>query len=93
MQVKPGSNLVPAMVILIAVAILLTGCTGQDSLPPGKDSSPGVHGNPASSYCESLGCRSEIRTGSDGGQYGVCILQNGTEVDEWDYFRSSLKEE
>lgn len=43
--------------------------------------------NPASQYCEQQGNRMEIRTDASGGQSGVCILQNGSECDEWAYFR------
>lgn len=43
--------------------------------------------NPASVYCEEHGNKLEIRSNPDGSQYGVCILQNNTECDEWKYFR------
>ena len=43
--------------------------------------------NPASAYCVQQGGTSEIRTDSEGGQYGVCIFQDGSECDEWAYFR------
>ena len=29
----------------------------------------------------------EIRTTTDGGQYGVCVFADGSECDEWKYFR------
>jgi len=43
--------------------------------------------NPASVYCEEQGGTVEIRTGTDGGQYGVCIFSDGSECDEWAFFR------
>jgi putative hemolysin len=43
--------------------------------------------NPASIYCEEQGGRLEIRTGGDGGQYGVCIFADGSECEEWAFFR------
>jgi hypothetical protein len=43
--------------------------------------------NPASVYCEEQGNRSEIRTAQDGSQSGVCIFPNGSECDEWAYYR------
>ena len=43
--------------------------------------------NPASVYCEENNGTLEIRTDAKGGQYGICILTNGTECDEWKYFR------
>ena len=43
--------------------------------------------NPASVYCEQQGNRLEIRTAADGSQFGVCIFPDGSECDEWAYFR------
>lgn len=43
--------------------------------------------NPASVYCEQNGGKLEIREDSEGGQYGVCIFPDGSECDEWAYFR------
>jgi len=43
--------------------------------------------NPASAYCEEQGYRLEIRTAADGGQSGYCIFPDGSECDEWAYFR------
>jgi len=43
--------------------------------------------NPASVYCEERGYRVEMRIGGDGGQYGVCVFPNGSECEEWAFFR------
>jgi putative hemolysin len=43
--------------------------------------------NPASAYCEQQGYTSEIRTAEDGSQSGVCIFPDGSECDEWAYYR------
>jgi putative hemolysin len=43
--------------------------------------------NPASAYCIEHGFKSEIRTAADGSQSGVCIFPDGSECDEWAYFR------
>ena len=43
--------------------------------------------NPASVYCVQSGYRLEIRTGADGGQYGVCLFPDGAECEEWAFFR------
>ena len=43
--------------------------------------------NPASVYCEEQGGWLEIRTADDGGQYGVCIFSDGSECEEWAFFR------
>jgi putative hemolysin len=43
--------------------------------------------NPASAHCVEKGFKSEIRTATDGSQSGVCIFPDGSECDEWAYFR------
>jgi putative hemolysin len=47
--------------------------------------------NPASVYCEQQGGNIDIRTESDGGQYGVCIFQDGSQCDEWAFFRGECQ--
>jgi putative hemolysin len=55
---------------------LLTTNTPQTNLP-----------NPASVFCIEQGFKSEIRTAADGSQSGVCIFPDGSECDEWAYYR------
>lgn len=43
--------------------------------------------NPASVFCEEHGGKLEIRTGQDGGQFGICRLDDGKECEEWSYMR------
>jgi putative hemolysin len=43
--------------------------------------------NPASVYCEQNGNIHEIRTAADGSQPGICVFPDGSECDEWAYFR------
>jgi len=43
--------------------------------------------NPASVFCEEQGGTVDIRTGADGGQAGICVFPDGSECDEWAYFR------
>jgi putative hemolysin len=43
--------------------------------------------NPAAVYCQEQGYRYEIRTAADGSQSGVCIFPDGSECDEWAFFR------
>ena len=47
--------------------------------------------NPAAKYCKDQGFTSEIRTTADGSQYGVCKFPDGSECDEWAYFRGECK--
>jgi putative hemolysin len=43
--------------------------------------------NPAAVFCQEQGYQSEIRTAEDGSQYGVCIFPDGSECDEWAFYR------
>jgi putative hemolysin len=47
--------------------------------------------NLASVFCEEQGYKLEIRTASDGSQAGVCIFPDGSECDEWSFFRGECK--
>jgi putative hemolysin len=43
--------------------------------------------NPASTNCIEKGGKLTIKTEKDGGQVGYCLLENGKECEEWQYFR------
>ena len=43
--------------------------------------------NPAAAYCEEQGGTVDIRTDDDGNQYGVCVFDDGSECDEWAFYR------
>jgi putative hemolysin len=43
--------------------------------------------NPAALYVHFLGYKDEIRKQSDGAEYGVCIFPDGSECDDWNFFR------
>lgn len=82
--------------ILPAVFLVLTACTpppaGTVQTPPTPapvptDPPQAAMPNPASAYCEEQGYRLEIRTAADGSQAGYCIFPDGSECDEWAYFR------
>ncbi len=45
--------------------------------------------NPAAVFCEEQGYTYEIRQNEDGSQYGVCILDDGSECDGWAFFNGS----
>lgn len=49
--------------------------------------------NPASVYCEQNGGKLEIRTAFDGGQTGYCKFSDGSECEEWAYFRKKCGNE
>jgi putative hemolysin len=43
--------------------------------------------NPASVYCAQKGGRLELRTDAEGAVQGICVFFDGSECDEWAYFR------
>ncbi len=70
------------LLIFAAILSLLTACASQPTGTPLADMP-----NPASVYCEAQGNRLEIRTAADGSQSGACIFPDGSECDEWAYYR------
>jgi putative hemolysin len=79
------------ILVLIPVLLVLAACTmiqtqsAEPSMSTGTP--PAGMPNPASVYCEEHGYRSEIRTADDGSQTGYCIFPDGSECDEWMFFR------
>ncbi|NJC97079.1 MAG: hypothetical protein C3F07_02605 [Anaerolineales bacterium] len=74
----------------LIIFIALTSCTPRPQLTPDlapTDIPQADMPNPASAYCEDQGYRVEIRTAADGSQTGYCIFPDGSECDEWAYFR------
>jgi putative hemolysin len=52
-----------------------------------------VTANPASLYATDMGCRHKLITGKQGGQIGICILPDGKECTEWDFYRGKCGQE
>ena len=48
--------------------------------------------NPASVYCEQQGGSVNIVKDAEGNESGMCKLADGTEVDEWEYYRANHPE-
>ena len=66
--------------------------TTDDGATPATPAPGGMGGgmqvaNPASQYCVEQGGIVEVRDGADG-QVGWCLLPDGTEIDEWEFFNS-----
>jgi putative hemolysin len=76
---------------LSVILMVLTSCTAPQTQPTpapvSTDLSQANMPNPAAVYCEEQGNKLEIRTAADGSQNGVCIFPDGSECDEWAYFR------
>lgn len=84
------------ILLFVLILVLLLGLTACDGGSRGKKrtatSEPAAEmANPASVYCEEQGGTLEIRTGQDGGQFGVCVFDDGSECEEWAFFRGECQ--
>jgi putative hemolysin len=87
-------HLIWALMCLAAAALTACGTGGaapQETEVVSEEAPPeeAVIGlaNPASVYCEDQGYTLEIRADESGGEYGVCIFPDGSECEEWAFFR------
>ncbi len=84
-------NAISKSTLVVTVSLLLlSGCKRTPTEAVKEEQNVGLP-NPASVYCEDQGGTLEIRTDVDGGQYGVCIFDDGSECDEWAYFRGECQ--
>jgi len=78
------------VVALLLVTLVLAACRGGEPTPvPTAEAtfeSPLDMANPASKYCVDQGYKLEIRDEANG-QVGYCIFPDGSECEEWAYFR------
>lgn len=65
------------ILILLLVLIFISGCN--------KTSNTGI-ANPASVFCEEFGTL-EIRSDINGSQTGYCVFSDGSECEEWAFYR------
>jgi putative hemolysin len=85
-------------ILVILLGFVLASCQTGTGTPvientpsagepqPVSDQGVGL-ANPAAVFCQEQGHDHQVRTDPDGGQYGVCIFPDGSECDEWAYFR------
>ena len=59
--------------------LMAAACTTQQTGLP----------NPASVYCEENGGRLDLRTSEDDSVAGVCVFPDGSECDEWAFYRGT----
>lgn len=72
----------------------------DDTLPVGESEDSGTSANseedtpmigmsnPASVYCEENGGIVETEEDPSGGQIGICVLPDGTRIEQWEYYQS-----
>jgi uncharacterized protein len=85
---KRSPYLSALLVFMFALASCTTAPAQPASLPVPSGTPQANIANPASVYCEQQGNKLEIRTAADGSQSGACIFPDGSECDEWAYFRA-----
>ena len=74
--------------LFILMSILVSSsCSSKQASPTPKADMP----NPASVYCEERGGKVELRQDASGGVAGICVFADGSECDEWAYFRGECK--
>ncbi|WP_246589325.1 protease inhibitor I42 family protein [Methanofollis formosanus] len=94
-----------AVLLVLAACLIGAGCTSADQqetpqttpVPettpetpaPAENETVGMP-NPAAVWCEEMGYGYEIRKDADGSEYGVCIFENGTEMDAWEAYRAAM---
>lgn len=67
--------------VTLIAALVLTACGSSDGT--GKSGLA----NPASAFCEKQGGTTENTRDSAGNERGICVLADGSRIDEWTYYR------
>jgi len=74
--------------------LILVGCQSHNVTPqpphPTTEIAPLEIANPASVYCEQQGGILDIRD-QEGGQVGICQFEDGSECEEWVFFRGECQ--
>jgi putative hemolysin len=81
----PKTLIFPSMAVL--AGLVLAAC--KPTPTPTAEPAAGMP-NPASVYCEQQGGTLEIRDSANG-QYGVCHFPDGSQCEEWAYFRGECR--
>jgi putative hemolysin len=91
MSLKQFFTILTAMMALLTAGCGATGLpTPVVTTPDGSQALPGV-ANPASEYCVAQGGRLEMRIDPAGNEAGVCIFPDGSECEEWAYYRGECQ--
>lgn len=70
-------------IVLALLGLALSGCSASTVEPGGNELDMA---SPAAVYCEEQGGTIELRS-DENGAYGVCIFPDGSECEEWAFFR------
>jgi len=78
-------------VLATTLWIVLVAAACSPGIAPSKAEDPAALPNPASVYCEGQGGRLDIRADASGGQWGACLFSDGSECEEWAFYRQECK--
>jgi putative hemolysin len=79
------------ILLFLIILILIIGCSTEIG-PVEKPEKENIEiANPASVYCEEQGGTVDIRTNEDGDQIGFCIFDDGSECEEWEFYRGGCE--
>lgn len=73
--------------LAVLAGLASASCSPQPVSPAAMADMP----NPASVYCEENGGRLDLRTSDSGAVAGVCVFADGSECDEWQFYRGTCK--
>lgn len=73
---------------LVMVVASLSACTLKRVTPTPSANMP----NPASVNCEEKGGRLDMRKDASGGEIGICVFPDGSECEEWAFFRGECQQ-
>jgi putative hemolysin len=86
MEVEMHRTVLFTLFMLIGI-VFSASCSPRQVSPTPEADMP----NPASVYCEQNGGNLELRQDASGGVAGICVFPDGSECDEWAYFRGECK--
>ncbi len=72
---------------ILLLTSLITACAPSPPQIATPTSANTNLANPASTYCTQQGHKLEMRKDEQGNVYGVCVFEDGSECDEWAFFR------
>jgi putative hemolysin len=83
------------ILLVLTASVLLASCTTLPTPEPATSTPEVAAGlpNPASVFCEEQGGQVDIRSSDDGGQAGYCVFPDGSECEEWAFFRGECAPE
>lgn len=85
-------NILEIIAVIVVVVLVAFAVLNPPAMPAAQPNTGGNIGgntqlaNPASVNCVNKGGTLRMETNS-AGQYGICVLKNGTECEEWAFFR------